>query len=390
MLANFDNISVAIVESVGSHGGMDAYDLRLCSGIFKAGCKVSLYTSDYILSALDVNFNIYRVFKGVYGKDNRWLRLARYIKGSIHAFIKIMIAGESICHLHFFHGEYYELLLAILAKLTLRKMVITVHDVESFVPGHSVNSNLIARIYNSADRLIAHNRVSKDELVAKLKISPTKISIIPHGNYIENNFKPISSEEGKTLLQLGMNQKVVLFFGQIKHVKGLDLLIEAMTAVIRDIPEAILVIAGRPWKTDFSMYEKLIDKVGIRSHCILHIRFIEDEKILPYFAAADIIVLPYRKIYQSGVILMAMSLGKPVLVSDLPGMREIITDEENGYVFAKESINSLSNKLIKILRNDQERAAVAANGYKYVKQYHDWAEVGRQTANVYREIMMNG
>lgn len=383
------NISAAVIESVGSHGGMDAYDLRLCSGLTKAGCKISLYTSDCTSGISGVDFNIYRVFKGAYGKDNRWLRLIRYIKGSIHAFIRATIAGESLCHLHFFHGGYYELFLAVLAKLTLRKVVITVHDVESFAPGYSVNSNLIARIYNTSDRLITHNRISKDELVARLKINPAKISIIPHGNYIENEFKSFSSGEGRTLLGLGMNSKVVLFFGQIKHVKGLDLLIEAMATVARDVPEVILMIAGRPWKTDFSGYEELIDKAGIRDRCILHIRFIEDEEIPQYFAAADIIVLPYRKIYQSGVILMAMSLGKPVLVSDLPGMTEIITDGENGYVFERESISSLSNKLIRILRNDRGRAAVAANGWEYVKQHHDWSEVGRLTAEVYHEIVGN-
>jgi glycosyltransferase involved in cell wall biosynthesis len=175
--------------------------------------------------------------------------------------------------------------------------------------------------------------------------------------------------------------------GQIKDVKGLDILIEAFPEVARKVPEVTLLIAGRPWKTDFSAYQTLINRLGINDKCVLHIRYIPNDQLPSYFAAADIVVLPYRKIYQSGVILLAMSSRRAVVVSDIPGMTEMITDEQNGYLFAAGSAASLADRLIRALHDDLGRASVAARALEYVRQNHDWEQIGEQTASLYRTVL---
>jgi glycosyltransferase involved in cell wall biosynthesis len=178
-----------------------------------------------------------------------------------------------------------------------------------------------------------------------------------------------------------------LFFGQIKESKGLDLLIHALPRVAREFPEVLLLIAGRPWKTDFARYDAIIDKLKVRAHCHLHIGFVPDEKVVDYYAAADLVALPYRRIYQSGVLLMAMSCGRPVVVSNLPGMTETVTDGVNGYVFKQGSKDELANVLIRALKDETERGMFSLRASQYIREHHDWGQIGRATAAVYRDLL---
>ena len=193
--------------------------------------------------------------------------------------------------------------------------------------------------------------------------------------------------EARRVLGINETGRVILFFGHIREVKGLDILLEAIPAVAREIPEVTLLIAGRPLRKDFSTYERLIDSLGIRDRCVLHIRYISNDELPLYFAAADIVALPYRRIYQSGVILMAMSYGRAVVVSDLPAMTEMVTDGQNGYVFEQGSAVSLSKQLVRALRDEQGREAVASRALEYIRNNHDWEQIGKRTLLLYRSVL---
>jgi len=260
-----------------------------------------------------------------------------------------------------------------------------VRDVESFFAG-STNSTIVGRVYGLADRIIVHNRISMREVVDKLKIPSAKVAVIPSGNYLDEVLTA-NSAEARRELGIGEASRVVLFFGHIREVKGLDVLIGAIPAVAREVPEVILLIAGRPLRKDFSLYEEAIDRLGIRDRCILHVRYIPNEELPLHFAASDLVVLPYRRIYQSAVILMAMSYGRAVVVSDLPGMTEMITGGENGYVFKEGSEAALSEQLIHALRDDEGREKVASNALKYIRQNNDWTQIGRKTLTLYCSVL---
>lgn len=375
---------VALIEPVGSHGGMDYYDLGLCRGLIAAGWKVGWYTCAETSNPALAGLSFHPVYKGIWGKANRWKRALLYLFGTVRALWGATVAGERICHLHFFHGAPEELLVLCLAKLFGRKVVLTVHDVESFA-GDSPRG-VVRRIYGWADRLIVHNQTSRRELVTVLGASLAKIAVIAHGNYLDALGPVPSGLEARLALGIPSQAKVALFFGQIKEVKGLDLLLEAVPAVAAGVPDFVLVIAGRPWKNDFSRYEAQIERLGIASSCRLHIRFIADGEVGLFYAAADVVVLPYRRIYQSGVLLLAMSYGKAVLVSDLAGMTEIVTEGDNGYVFPSGSSAAIGKALAHILSEDEERAHVAERALVYVQTRHDWTQLAAQTAAVYGSL----
>ena len=276
-------------------------------------------------------------------------------------------------------------MLLLFCRLFGKKVVLTVHDVESFTGKQGSRSKAVARVYRLAHRLVVHNQTSRRELIAALGIQDEKITVIPHGNYLDFVETP-SREAARQVLGLPASRKVVLFFGQIKEVKGLDLLLEAMSTVCKVEPEATLVIAGRPWKADFSQYEEMIRQLGLEERCVLHIRYIPDAEVAAFYASADVVVLPYRRIYQSGVLLLAMSYAKAVVASDLPGMLDVIDPGQNGYVFTEGSSASLADVLLHVLENAQERELVAQRAFECVQTLHDWKLIGQQLAAVYQEF----
>ncbi len=379
-------MKVAMMEQIGSHGGMDYYDYGLCAGLIKAGCRITLYTSDMKNTSALEGLEIKTVFKGIFGTGKFWLRTAKYLLACMRMLVSAIFRGCRLCHYHVFHGNLAEIGQLVLFKVTMRKIVLTVHDVESFEKS-PFPPKVIGHFYNYAHVLIVHNRLSRDEIVEKLGVSPEKIRVIPHGNYLHMMEKVPDADEAKRRLRIDGNKKVVLFFGQIKDVKGLDLLLRAMPSTIAEKPDTVLLIAGRPWKTDFSSYENLIGELGIQANCVSHIRYIPNDEVPTYFAACDVVVIPYRRIYQSGVVLMAQSYGRCVLVSDIPGMLEIVRDGQNGFVFKNGDADDLSRKLLEILSDDSSRNRVAANGLRYVSENHDWDKVGVRTAEIYKELL---
>jgi len=377
---------VAMIEPVGGHGGMDYYDFGLCAGLSDAGCDVTLYTCEKTTAAENAVFSMKHAYQKIYGDFPAWQRGIRYLLGSVNAVLSAVFSGTKICHFHFFHVGVMETFNIALAKLCRRRVVVTAHDVESFVESLSV-PRLSLWAYKKADHIIAHNEISKSELIEKLHVAEEKITVIPHGNYLHMLQALPTQAEAKKILGLKDKAKVLLFFGQIKDVKGLDILLKAMPEVLRNHPDTTLLIAGRPWKSDFSEYNELIDKLGIRNNCTLNIRFIPDDEVAQFYAASDLVVLPYRRIYQSGVVLMTMSYGKAVLVSDLPGMTEVVTDEEDGFVFKQGSVDALSTRLIEVLDNETVRNEVASKGKLLMRDHYDWSLIGLKTKAIYQSLL---
>ena len=378
-------LKVSIIEPVGGHSGMDYYDFGLCSGLQQAGIEPTLYTCDETIVDPRYTFRVIPAYKNIFGAKAKWLRGIKYIAATLYALLQSRLAGTRICHFHFFQTGIRECVKIILAKIFRMQIVITAHDVESFATTVSIPA--ITRIcYKPADRIIAHNRWTRDELVRCLGINQSKIAIIPHGNYIDFIGRLPGKTEARDKLNIAHDRKVILFFGRIKQVKGLDLLLTALPDVIKSHPDVMLLIAGRVWKDDYSTYSRIIEQNHLQPYCREDIRYIPNSKVGLYYDAADLVVLPYRRIYQSGVLLMAMSYGKAVLASDLEGMREIVQDNESGFLFQCGNVKSLTDSLVRILADKKMSEHVAVNGKKHVKKEFHWQRIGRLTAECYSEL----
>lgn len=382
---NKDNISVAIIEPVGGYGGMNFYDFALAKGLTDAQCNVVLYTSEETNVQSGLPFCVKKHFRGVWGKSPKIIRALKLFYGLLITLFDAKKNRVVVAHYHFFHYTILEYICIRLTTIFGVIPVITAHDVESF--GGRIDAVKTRKILSMARKVISHSEVGKAELISKISLPASLITVIPLGNHIDSISDLPDKNYSRARLGLGRDDKVALFFGQIKKVKGLDILLRSIKKIVKENPKFKLVIAGKVWKHDYSIYAKIIKDDGLEDNVISHIKYIPDSDINYYFQAADIIVLPYRKIYQSDVLLKAMSYKIPVLSSNVDGMTEIITDGENGFLFETESEDMLSAKLIFLLSDNSRLIKVGLNGFNTVKEKYSWDNIGRKTADVYLECV---
>ena len=115
--------------------------------------------------------------------------------------------------------------------------------------------------------------------------------------------------------------------------------------------------------------------------------YVPDDQVWNYFNEAKLVVLPYKKIYQSGVLLMVLSFGRAVLASNLPAFTEIVQSGENGFLFQAGDPHALANMIAHIMSNPFLLQTVEENGYHTVKKNFDWSEIGAATKKIYSEML---
>jgi glycosyltransferase involved in cell wall biosynthesis len=138
------------------------------------------------------------------------------------------------------------------------------------------------------------------------------------------------------------DERILLFFGYVRKYKGLDVLLNAMPAILRDHPKTRLLIAGE-FYDDQAFYDGLIQDVGIGSAVTLINRFIPNEEVKQLYDVADVLVQPYRSATQSGILNVAYGFGKPVIVTRVGGLEEFVEHGKTGFIVEPESPQAIAD-----------------------------------------------
>jgi glycosyltransferase involved in cell wall biosynthesis len=220
-----------------------------------------------------------------------------------------------------------------------------------------------------------------------------KVTVIPFGI---NNAVPntrLTAEEAKRQLGLKNHEKTILFFGRITPYKGLEVLIPAFQQVLAKCEDYRLIIGGRLDAQSGERYWKGIQetllKDGKEGVVIQRTEFIPDEQIEVYFKAADVLVLPYKEIYQSGVLFLGHSFGLPVIATDVGSLKDDIVENENGFVCHPDDPEDLAKVIERFFASDlyrnleKLRPQIASRAEKL----HSWDVVGQLTLSVYAELL---
>ena len=167
---------------------------------------------------------------------------------------------------------------------------------------------------------------------------------------LKNNFgKALSKEDALVKLNL-KGFKVILFFGLIRKYKGLDILLRAFKKLVDKNNDYRLIIAGECYENK-NKYLKLIDDLKLHQSILWHDEYIQDDKVNLFFSACDLVVLPYKKASQSGIIPIAYNYNKLIVASDIRGLKEYIVSGKTGYLFESYNHNSLYETFDKIFSN---------------------------------------
>ena len=186
--------------------------------------------------------------------------------------------------------------------------------------------------------------------------------------------------EALSALNLESDNSYLLFFGFIRAYKGLDLLIEAFSDKRLRNRKLKLIIAGEFYEDD-TPYRNLIKKYNLESDIIVFDHFIKDEEVSLFFSATDLVVQPYKTATQSGVTQIAFHFEKPMLVTDVGGLREIVPDGKCGYVVKPDPIE-ITEAILDYF--DNKRKALFTEGVKREKDKFSWDKMTASIIGVFR------
>lgn len=271
--------------------------------------------------------------------------------------------------------------LSAILKLRRKKLVLTVHNVNYFKL-NLIYGFLTKILLYFVDAVILHSEVNRQDFIKRFKFKK-EIFIIPHGTF--DIYNQISKEEARKKLGFKKSDKIILNFGLIKNYKGIDDLIIAFKDVKERIKDAKLIIAGEVWENlDYYLY--LINESGCKDLIIFDNNYLSIDTISNYFSACDLVVLPYKKNFsaQSGVGGIALLFGKPLLVSNVGALPELV--KNRNAVFEAENKEMLSDKLVHILENKILMKELSLDSLEISKLY-SWKEVADKTFNVYENLI---
>ncbi|MDB5222085.1 MAG: glycosyltransferase [Chitinophagaceae bacterium] len=218
-----------------------------------------------------------------------------------------------------------------------------------------------------ADNIIPHEKRPGDTLFTKYFVKPVDAFItmsknvlrdlqqfvmnkpsqfIPHPLY-DNFGEIVSKDEAREKLGIGLDEKIILFFGFIRKYKGLDILLEAMK-ILKDQNQQVKLLVAGEFYDDRKIYEQLINKLGIRDWLILHTDFIPDSEVKYYLCAADCVVQPYRHATQSGVTPLAYHFEKPMIVTNVGGLPDMVPGKIG--LIAEPDAKDIANKIIEFFQ----------------------------------------
>jgi D-inositol-3-phosphate glycosyltransferase len=186
--------------------------------------------------------------------------------------------------------------------------------------------------------------MSKEVLQDLKKFTDKPAAYNPHPLY--DNFGPLlSKEDACKKLGLDPTQKYILFFGFIRKYKGLDILLEAMGDKRVKDAGIKLIVAGE-FYADRDSYEQAIEQQGLQQHIHLFTEFIPNDEVRYYFCASDLVMLPYHTATQSGISQVAYHFEKPMVVTNVGGLPEVVPDGKVGFVTEPEA-GSIANAILK-------------------------------------------
>lgn len=333
-------------------GGISHYTGLLHRALSKV-FQVSMLSFDVMYPRLlyrkqqrDYDNREFRVENVSYGLNTmnpfNWRRMAKKIKNERADLILFQ-------WWHPFFAPCYWFLCKFMGK-NIRKMFLC-HNVfphERF----PLDKFLAKRTLRCGDFFIVHSTQDEKDLKSICKNPVYRKTVLPTFNAFK--IQNLSMEEGRSQLNIGAEEKVLLFFGFIRDYKGLRHLLDALPAVSEQLADVKLLVVG-----DFSgeaskkKYEGQIAELGVQNLVEIHDGYIPDREVEKFFAAADLVVLPYESATQSGIIQIAYGFEKPVVVTNVGGLPDVVADGETGYIVEAKNSAALADGIVKFFREEQ-------------------------------------
>jgi glycosyltransferase involved in cell wall biosynthesis len=370
---NTDSLRVDVVDPSAY---TPPYDHALCAALARAGADVRLQTSRFAYAAAplpDGYERVERFYRRGGGAAGSRRRFAAKIAQHAPDMLRYARAAAPQADVVHFQWLTIQPLDVHLLPRTGAPLVLTAHDV---LPREPRRGQLAAqrRLYDRVDAVVVHSAHGRDRLVEALGVDRAKVEVIAHGAFEHltrvPGARPLPAELAAT------DKPVVLCFGLLRPYKGIDVLLDAWR---RLAPDAELWIVGMP----------RMDIAALRAQAPASVRwvprFVADDELAAYFERADLVVLPYREIDQSGVLFTALAFDAPLLLSDVGGFGEVAAQAAAALV-APGDASALAAELDRLLGDPQARTALAEGARRAAATSYSWDAIARRHLELYERL----
>jgi len=364
------------------------YDHALCAALAARGLEVVLETSAFPYGSVPASAlyerreHFYRRGTTLPGPGRMAAKLAQHAPGMLGVSRRARREHADVVHFQWLAVQHADRFLLPRG----RPVVLTAHDV---LPREPRTGQLAAqkRLYHAVDAVVVHSENGRDRLVHECDVPDDKITVIPHGAFshlagLAAGSPPLPPELAGAAPD---GAPVVLFFGLLREYKGLDVLLEAWSLVRRAAgPGAAgeLWIAGMP-RMDTTALHEAADAAG---NVRFAERFINDPEAAALLRRADVVVLPYREIEQSGVLFSAMGMGRPMILSAVGGFPEVAAEGAAALVPPGDP-SALATTIARVLADPAERARLAAGARAAAAGRYSWGAAAEAHEQLYRRLV---
>lgn len=369
-------LRVLMLES-GGWGGIHQYVHALCDALSALPVDLALLTTQrYELEDRPQTFERMRLLRRENYLRTLW-RLARVLTSW----------RPDVLHIQTFIAPRKDVLLVLLCRLLGVRIVHTVHNI---LP-HEVRileRQTYSFYYQMAAALILHSKANIEQLLqVKNNLDTRRLHVVPLGNYEHFRSLEMTREEARAQLGLPTAARIALFAGMVRPYKGLDVLLEAVPAVRKACPETLFVVSGQVYEGR-EQYEEQIDRLGVGDEGLrVQFDYLSMEDLVAHVCAADLIVLPYREIYQSAVLIFAYSFGRAVVATRVGAFPECVEDEKSGWLVEPGDVRDLERGLIEALADRERLANAGRRARQLADEDYGWPAIAAQTVRVYESAV---
>jgi glycosyltransferase involved in cell wall biosynthesis len=381
-------------------GGFDRpYACGLATALVAKGVRLDVIGSDYVDSPemhTTPGLQFYNLWPPATANRTAMAKLLRVLRHYARLIRYTAVSEPRIFHI-LWNSKiqlFDRTLLMLYYRVMGKKIVLTAHNVnQGRRDGNdSVLNRLTLRLqYWLTDHIFVHTQKMKDELIEEFGVCDRGITVIRHP--INDAFPDtdLTPAEAKRRLGLRNHEKAILCFGRIKPYKGIEHLLKAFQKLAERDADYRLIIAGEAEKGNegyLNRIKHMIPSELERGQIILKAQFIPDGEMEVYLKAADVLVLPYNEIFQSGVLFLGYSFGLPVIATDVGSFREEIVEGETGFLcrpgdpadLAKTIASYFASPLYRDLGTRRQEIK------DYADVHHSWHAVADLSRNVYANL----
>ena len=364
------------------------YSICLCNSLKKAGVDVYLTATVDREITMPVNFSLLAWAPTKTQSTTKIKKTWEYFIYNIRILYFIFKNNIDVVHYQFFRRQLVDTLFFLLLRLFKINLIYTAHNVLPH-ENHKFHYILNSIVYRSSTAIIAHSNYIKNLLKEIFQFNFDMIVIIPHGNF--NHYKSkknISQTDARKKLNLLEEDNVLLFFGFIRKYKGLDLLLDAFEKAVGQNKNLKLVIAGEPINKQLETeYRERIAQIPGNDKIQFFSDYIPNDQIAPYFIASDIVALPYKNIYHSGLMHLAYSFGKPIIATSVGDFSETIEQGKNGFILKKNDATNLAKTIISAFADKNKLKKMGKYVTELNENKYSWDKIAYQTKRLYEKVL---